>query len=273
MARRQCSKSGRVFGGDPGLAVGLLGVGREQRSLQERNRLVEHARVARRLDVVRHRVGQPQEVVGAARAGAAAARLVPPVLDVAFEELAPGRSQQVLAAEVGPGEAEGHDVLELVAESEGAAGLVVGGTGPQPAAHVLVEQPPVHQQVEGIVGGANLDGAQDVVPPLADPLQGGFRRLHSTMPSHQIAGLAFALALSQQEDQATGVPGGEGDADVQGGAGVEPRPEVARQGLAPKPAGWAREPFRPRNDNRSPVAERTASLAWAKATRPANSWL
>ena len=37
-------------------------------------------------------------------------------------------------------------------------------------------------------------------------------------------------------------------------------------------AGRESEPFRPRKEVRSPVAERSPSLAWAKATRPANSW-
>ena len=55
-------------------------------------------------DVVRHRVRQPEQVVRAAGARAAAARLVPPVLDVALDELAAGGAQQVLAGEVGPGE-------------------------------------------------------------------------------------------------------------------------------------------------------------------------
>ena len=77
---------------------------------------------------------------------AAAARLVPPVLDVAFDELPAGRAEQVLAREVGPREQQRHHVLQLVAEAEGAAGLVVAGAGPQPAADVLVQQPAVHQR-------------------------------------------------------------------------------------------------------------------------------
>ena len=48
---------------------------------------------------------QPQQIVGAARAQAAAARLVPPVLHVAFDELPAGGAQQMRARELGPREA------------------------------------------------------------------------------------------------------------------------------------------------------------------------
>ena len=146
------------------LAVGLLLVRRERRGLQEGCALVEHARVAGRPRVVRDRVGQPQQVVRAARARAAAARLVPPVLDVALDELAGGRAQQVLAREVRARERQRHHVLELVAEAERSARLVVAGARPHAAAQVLVEQPAVHQQVERVVRSAHLDGVERPVP-------------------------------------------------------------------------------------------------------------
>ncbi len=61
---------------------------------------------------------------------------MPPVLDVALDELAARGAQQMLAGEVGPSGDQGHDVLELIAEAEGAAGLVVTGPPPQPEAMV-----------------------------------------------------------------------------------------------------------------------------------------
>ena len=47
-----------------------------------------------------HHEGQPQQIVGAAAAQAAAGRLVPPVLHVAFDELPAGGAQDVLARQV-----------------------------------------------------------------------------------------------------------------------------------------------------------------------------
>ena len=49
------------------------------------------------------------------------------MLDVALDELPSGRAQQVLARKRGIDQDDRHRVLELVAEAEGAAGLVVAG--------------------------------------------------------------------------------------------------------------------------------------------------
>ena len=149
------------------LEVGLLHVRAQRRCLQERHELVEDSRVAGRPRVVSRRVRQPQQVVRATGAGAASARLVPPVLNVAFDELMGGRPQQVLAREVRADECERHRVLELVAEAERPAGLVVAGARPEATAQVLVEQPAVHQQVEGVVRGAHLHRVERPVPRLS----------------------------------------------------------------------------------------------------------
>ena len=42
---------------------------------------------------------------------------VPPVLDIAFHELARGRAQDLVANDPGRGVHEGHDILQLVTES------------------------------------------------------------------------------------------------------------------------------------------------------------
>ena len=93
--------------------------------------LIEDSDVAGGLQVVRHRIGQPQQIVRAARSQAAAARLVPPVLHVAFDELPSRGAEQMLAREVGPGQQQRHHVLQLIAEAEGAARLVVAGARPE----------------------------------------------------------------------------------------------------------------------------------------------
>ena len=52
------------------------------------------------------------------------------------------------------------------------------------------------------------------------------------MPADQLAGLVHVLALPQKEHEAAGLSRGQGEGDVQGRAGIEPRPEAAGQCLA-----------------------------------------
>src|SRR3972149_3638533 len=108
-----------LFRGDPWVEVGLLCFRSEERSLQVRNALLQNPGVSRRPDVVGRRVRKPQQIVGAAGARAAAARLVPPMLYVPLDELPARRSQQMLPHELRSGEWKGHCLLQLVAESEG----------------------------------------------------------------------------------------------------------------------------------------------------------
>ena len=58
---------------------------------------------------------------------------MPPVLDVPLDELVFRGSQEMFAGECGLRCHQGDDVLELVAETVGAAGLVERGPRPQPA--------------------------------------------------------------------------------------------------------------------------------------------
>src|SRR5207247_10365961 len=90
-----------------------------------------------------HGGGQPDAIVGDASADPPARRRVPPVLDVALDELPGGGSAQVVACDVAPGDGERHHVLELIAEAVGAAGLIEGRAGPDAAGERLVEEPPV----------------------------------------------------------------------------------------------------------------------------------
>ena len=75
-----------------------------------------------------------------------------------------------------PRDHERHHVLELVAESVGAARLVEGGARPDAAGERLVEQPAVEQQVHGAVRRRHLDGAEHVVPLGRDVRQRERRR-------------------------------------------------------------------------------------------------
>src|SRR3546814_607733 len=148
-----------VGGGRP--VVGFVHAWFEFGSFDEGLARVEHRGVAGRVHVVAGNERQPQAVVGHARADALAARRQPPVLHIAFLELAPGRAQQLRAGFIGFGDAGRHHVLQLVAETVGTAGLVVGGARPHPAAQRPVQQPAVEQAVHAAIGRAPLPGAED----------------------------------------------------------------------------------------------------------------
>jgi len=73
---------------------------------------------------------------------------MPPVLDVAFDELPAGGPDEMRSGEVGPRQHQRHHVLQLIAKAEGAARLVVARARPETAAHVLIDEPPVDQHVK-----------------------------------------------------------------------------------------------------------------------------
>ncbi len=73
---------------------------------------------------------------------------MPPVLHIALGELPPGGPHDMLAREIGAREQQGEHVLQLVAIAVRAAWLVEAGAGPEAAAHVLVQEPPVDQHVK-----------------------------------------------------------------------------------------------------------------------------
>ena len=61
---------------------------------------------------------------------------MPPVLDVALDELPRRGAQQVLAGDVPARDGQCHDILELVTEAIGPARLVEGRSSPDPAGSV-----------------------------------------------------------------------------------------------------------------------------------------
>ena len=209
------------------------------------------------------------------RAEAAAGRLVPPVLHVAFDELPAGGAQEVLARQVGPREGQRHHVLQLVAEAEGAAGLVVAAARPEPAADGLVEQPPVHQRIERVVRRPHLDGVERAVPRRLHPRERGLRGGHVSVARDQLPWhgrdrcLRPAGTASRRRS-----PGCSTHADLKRRAGIQRRRRRgprARCGPA-RPAATS-SPLRPMNDARSPVTDAGASLAYENATWRPKSWL
>ena len=59
-------------------------------------------------------------------------------------------------------------VLELIPEAEGAARLVGAAPRPNATGQCLGEQPAIHEEIERIIGSADLDGANRVLPHALD---------------------------------------------------------------------------------------------------------
>ena len=109
-------------------------------------------------------IRQPQQVVRATRPRPAAARRMPPMLHVAFDELPRRHVEQMGAAQLRLGGEQRQHVLQLIAESERAAGLIRSAPRPEPAAQRLADQPPVDDEIERVVRRVDLDGAERFVP-------------------------------------------------------------------------------------------------------------
>src|SRR5262245_57664551 len=116
------------------LTVILLLPWLQHRRGQKRHLLVEEGVMAGDGDVMAYDEGQEQEIVRDACADALAGRRVPPVLHVAFLELPARRPQDLRPRLLRRAVDEGHHVLQLIAETVGAAGLVERGAAPDAAA-------------------------------------------------------------------------------------------------------------------------------------------
>src|SRR5690349_12311741 len=95
------------------VVVGIL-LRRDRAALEEVRRLVEHGCVAGGPDVPACGQWQPEVIVGAMRPHAPPGGWMPPMLDVAFEELPARAEGDLLARETRLGMDECHDVLQLI---------------------------------------------------------------------------------------------------------------------------------------------------------------
>ena len=199
---------------------------------EERNTLGEDRAVACCFDVLRGCVRQPQQVVRKTRAQPAARWRMPPVQHVAFDELVRGVEQDLLPRERRIHGEERQRVLELIAESECAAGLIEGRARPQPAGQRLIGEPAVHHQVDrrerrldsqaGValrpecarLGLQLLDGPRRAQPPQLDA--------HSTGRAR----------LAQHHGDVARAARWERELDALGEAGIESGPGTAVERLA-----------------------------------------
>ncbi len=153
------------------------------------------------------------------------------MLDVAFGELPSRRSKQMRSRQIRPRQQQREHVLQLIAEAERAARLVVAGARPEAAAHILVQQPPVHQHVEGIVRRADLDRLERSAPRRLDLFQRDDRIVNRGVTRDQLFDVAGVGALTQQEHDAALLAWRQDDLHVKRRAGIQPRaePRLERQ--------------------------------------------
>ena len=111
--------------------------------------------------------------------------------------------------------------MKLVAKAEGPAGLMIAGPRPDAAAEVLIEEPAVHQQIERVVGRADLHRAEGLIPAPRHDLERRARRRNASVAADQAPGVPGVLSLAEKKDQAQGLARGKADRDLQRRARIE----------------------------------------------------
>ncbi len=122
-----------------------------------------------------------------------------------------------------------HRILQLVAEAERAAGLVIAAARPHAAGQGLIQQPAVGQHIERFIRRFHLHRAQAVVPELPDVFQRSARGMGATETLHQTIGIfrAWHAAHTKPEHDLARLPVAQIDADLKRGAGVQPAAQLA----------------------------------------------
>ena len=119
----------------------------QKRALDEVHFFIEYAGVTCHADILRNYVRKPQEIVRAKRTNAITRFRMPPMLRIAFGELACRRHQNVFPSNLWRGVQKRHGILQLIAESESSARLIQRGPAPEPATQRLIQQPAVQEMV------------------------------------------------------------------------------------------------------------------------------
>ena len=190
-------------------------------------RFVENRHVAGHQHVAACRQRQPKIIIRAMRAHAAPPRGMPPMLDVAFDELAARTERNLRAHKLRLGVNQGHHVLQLVAETVGSARLVVAAARPQAAGHRLIHEPAIGQYVEGHIGRFHLHGSKRV-PPVPDHCLerfAGGRRPAETL--HQWAGRIGVACCAQSKNDLPLLPIRQVEGHLDRGAGIQPGTQLA----------------------------------------------
>ena len=162
-------------------------------------------------------------------------------------------SEQVLAQQRGLRVHQRHRVLQLVAEAEGAARLVVAAARPDAAGERLVQQPAVGQQVERRIGRLHLHRAERVVPVrcTASSASRSRRRRGSAARAGRLRRCCGPCRGGTRSRAICPCASSNGTWIAAHGSSAAPtRPDSRVRRSA---AGWRSEPLRPMNSARSQV--------------------
>ena len=78
--------------------------------------------------------------------------------------------------------------MELVAEAKGAAGLIEAGAAPVTGGEDLIEEPVVDEEVQGGIGGFDIDAAELALPELPDFFEGLAGTIDAGVTAEEVAG-------------------------------------------------------------------------------------
>ena len=130
-ARAQCSNSEALTFDTSRLEIRFVLPFGQRFAFEERDRFVQHGRVAGGFDELDDGIGQPEQVVGDARAHSAPRRRMPPMLHVTLDKLARSRPQEMFARKFALRNRQRHHVLELIAKTVRAADLIESRRAPR----------------------------------------------------------------------------------------------------------------------------------------------
>src|SRR5690606_6123415 len=162
---------------------------------------------------------------------------MPPVLDVALDELASRSPNDVLARDRRPRVKQGQDALKLIPESLCTAARLEGRPAPAAAGERLKQPPMIEYRVERRLGRPYSGYAQPF-GPCRDGVSDGFpRALHVAVLRHEAGGFGLSVSRAQQKNDFAGLAGRQLDRALERRAGIESRAGRLTERLGTEPVG------------------------------------
>src|SRR6266436_6777704 len=148
-------------------------------------------------------------------------RWMPPVLDIAFTELARRCAQQMYPYQGWLGMRQRHHILQLVAESERAAGLIETAPAPDAAAQSLIQEPAIGHEVGSRVGSIDIDRAECVTPVTPDSFLSLAGRIRLAVTPNQLLHVLQVATRAQAKCYLPRLLRRQIEGELEGGAGVK----------------------------------------------------
>ena len=209
---------------------------------------IQNLRVAGDVHVVAYRKWKPQQIVRAPGANTCSGRQMPPMLHVSFDELPRSSAQNHLARDIRRRIDKCQRILQLVTKPISAARLIQSGTSPDAAAQRLVEQPAIHQEIDGKHRRLDLNRGQESIPPTPRGRESLFNVCCVAGNAKSTAGHArHRRPVQAQITIVFSSPGPSSNFVCSAAHGSSPGPVRLESDLRRRAAGAAGEPLRPRN--------------------------